>query len=136
MKKIKQLIIGGVFIFVTGNIYADSKVIIFNTSSWMKGMVHPIEIEIDGEYIGKLKRKQYLETSLSAGEYRIALRHKEFVIDKYYEDIHSISIREGLAFFKVYTGFISTNIESVEGLPVFFDKKYEKVDSPSDKNTQ
>jgi len=90
MKKL-ILFIGIILVFTSIPVlsYAESKVIIFNDSSWFKSPGKTaIEIEIDGKYIGRLQRKQYLETSVSTGSHKIALRHKEMIIEKYYGSVN------------------------------------------------
>ena len=127
----KFFFIGFILVFASISTisYAESKVIIFNDSSWFKSPGKTaIEIEIDGKIVGKLQRKQYLETSVSSGSHKIALRHKEMMVEKYYEDIHSIKIYGDTVYLKVFAGFFSTNVEVIDELPAFFEKKYKKID--------
>ena len=125
MKKI-ILFIGIIFVF-TSLSYAESRVIIFNDSSWFKSPGKTtIEIKIDGKYIGKLQRGQYLETPLSIGLHEIAVCHSELFIEVYYEDIYIVNIHSETIYLKVFTGFTSTNVEVDEEL-AFFEKKYEKI---------
>ena len=102
-----------------------TKVIIFNTSSAVTHfMSGAIEVEIDGRYLGRLKRKEYLETEVEEGKHRISLRHLDA---KYWENTQEFTVRGEEVFMRVFAEAKSNAFEIVAELPAFFERKFKSA---------
>jgi len=110
-----------------------SRVIVFHSSSVVALLQNPfgmpIEIEIDEQFSASLKRKEYVETQLSYGEHRLALRHSEKLAKsiKYTSD-HTFSVTGEATYIEVTSKLASTNFRLRESLPSFFKKEYAQVE--------
>jgi len=106
-----------------------SRVILFNSSS---GFTHPltgtVEVEIDGGFLGKIKRKGYTETLLSRGPHKLNLRHSD---GKYWEAAHTFNVEGSTTYIKVFAGLFATKFEIVGDLPPFFLQKFKRADGES-----
>ncbi|MFH1764461.1 MAG: TIR domain-containing protein [Gemmatimonadota bacterium] len=110
-----------------------TRVILFNTSS---AFTHPlsgtVEVEIDGRYLGRLRRKEYIEAELEAGEHRLSLRHLD---GKYWENTEGFTVDGEELYMKVFAKAKSTGFEMVAELPAFFMRKFRRA-APEDSHAQ
>jgi hypothetical protein len=99
--------------------------IIFNNSNIITS-TGPIEISIDGRHIAILKRREFVDVSIEYGKHELSIRHKELLINKYYQNDHSIEITTSDIAIEVYTGLASTKFKFVNELPKSFESKFIK----------
>jgi hypothetical protein len=104
---------------------SNAKIVIFNTSSAISHFrTGDIEVEIDGNYLGKLRRRHYVETHLKYGVHKVSLRHWDV---KQWEKSFDLDVQTSPFYMKVYAKPKSTQFEILEELPIFFSRKYKKV---------
>jgi hypothetical protein len=103
----------------------STRVVVFNSSSALTHLLSgTIDVEFDGRYLGSLKRGEYLETALEAGEHRLSLRHLD---GKYWENTQDVGIGGDTAYLKVFATTRSTAFEIVREPPTFFQRKFRRV---------
>ena len=105
--------------------------IIFNNSDILTS-TGPIEITIDGLYVGTLRRREYLDADVSPGTHAFFVRHKESFIRVYYENAYTFEVTDPAATsIEVFTKLSSTGCRLAKSLPVRFERRFRRVEPPA-----
>lgn len=103
------------------------RVIFYNSSSHLlyptifTGTSGAIDIKIDGKYLGRLKKRQYVQVFLERGNYDVSLKHRDILR---FKTDHKLELKNDNTYIEVFARPVSNKFKIVEFLPVNFSRKY------------
>ncbi len=101
----------------------DTEVIVFNDSDESCADTTVIQVEIDGEKVATLKKREYRSFSFKSGRHRIGVQQK--VDDRaMFGWAANVNIRKGKFFVQVDAKPTATTFKEVAHLPPFFDANF------------
>lgn len=101
----------------------DTVIIFFNNSDQSVSDETEIEVEIDGEKICSLKKKEYYKIDYTSGRHRIGVQQKTDGRAAY-GWAANVRVRKGHFYIQVDAKPTSTTFKEVSHLPPFFESNY------------
>ncbi len=125
MKNLKIICLSILFsLLIISPIYGnDTEIIFFNNSDHSVSDANEVEVEVDGEKVCSLKKKEYYKITYNAGRHRIGVQQK---IDgrAAYGWAANVRVRKGRFYIQVDAKPTATTFKEVSHLPPFFDSNY------------